>query len=71
MIGAPGGCAPREIRTPVLGLKGPRPSPLDDGGELDENSIIGTLSGQAAVMSRLTISIHRSYCARLLRAYPI
>ncbi len=24
--------APTEIRTPVLGLKGPRPSPLDDGG---------------------------------------
>ncbi len=24
--------APRGIRTPVLGLKGPRPSPLDDGG---------------------------------------
>ena len=39
--------APREIRTPVLGLKGPRPSPLDDGGELDENSIIGLQSGQA------------------------
>ena len=25
-------CAPTEIRTPVLGLKGLRPSPLDDGG---------------------------------------
>ncbi len=25
-------CAPREIRTPVLALKGPRPGPLDDGG---------------------------------------
>jgi hypothetical protein len=25
--------APTEIRTPVLGLKGLRPSPLDDGGE--------------------------------------
>ena len=24
--------APTEIRTPVLGLKGLRPSPLDDGG---------------------------------------
>ena len=24
--------APRGIRTPVLGLKGPRPGPLDDGG---------------------------------------
>jgi hypothetical protein len=24
--------APTGIRTPVLGLKGPRPSPLDDGG---------------------------------------
>ena len=26
------GDAPREIRTPVLALKGLRPSPLDDGG---------------------------------------
>ena len=26
--------APTEIRTPVLGLKGLRPSPLDDGGDL-------------------------------------
>ncbi len=25
-------CAPTEIRTPVLALKGPRPGPLDDGG---------------------------------------
>ena len=25
-------CAPTEIRTPVLALKGLRPSPLDDGG---------------------------------------
>ena len=25
-------CAPREIRTPVLALKGLRPGPLDDGG---------------------------------------
>src|SRR5690606_19219081 len=24
--------APKEIRTPVLALKGPRPTPLDDGG---------------------------------------
>ena len=24
--------APREIRTPVLALKGLRPGPLDDGG---------------------------------------
>ena len=28
--------APTEIRTPVLGLKGLRPSPLDDGGEYSE-----------------------------------
>ena len=26
-------CAPMEIRTPVLTLKGSRPGPLDDGGE--------------------------------------
>ena len=25
-------CAPTEIRTPVLALKGLRPGPLDDGG---------------------------------------
>ncbi len=25
-------CAPTGIRTPVVALKGPRPSPLDDGG---------------------------------------
>jgi hypothetical protein len=52
--------APREIRTPVLGLKGPRPSPLDDGGELDENSIIGPLSGQALahLFRPLTDSAH-------------
>ena len=24
--------APKEIRTPVLALRGPRPRPLDDGG---------------------------------------
>ena len=30
--GAPVVCAPKGIRTPVLGLKGLRPSPLDDGG---------------------------------------
>ena len=28
------GYAPKEIRTPVLALKGPRPSPLDDGGHV-------------------------------------
>jgi hypothetical protein len=27
-------CAPTGIRTPVLALKGLRPSPLDDGGVL-------------------------------------
>ena len=31
---APRGDAPKGIRTPVLGLKGLRPSPLDDGGVL-------------------------------------
>jgi hypothetical protein len=25
-------CAPKGIRTPVLALRGPRPGPLDDGG---------------------------------------
>ena len=32
--GALFGDAPKEIRTPVLGLKGLRPSPLDDGGDV-------------------------------------
>lgn len=27
-------CAPTGVRTPVLALRGPRPSPLDDGGHL-------------------------------------
>jgi hypothetical protein len=39
--------APTEIRTPVLGLKGLRPSPLDDGGVHNgENSIILPVWGQ-------------------------
>jgi hypothetical protein len=33
--------APMEIRTPVLALKGPRPGPLDDGG--DRRGIIAAL----------------------------
>ena len=52
--------APREIRTPVLGLKGLRPSPLDDGGELDENSIIRMLLGQASAAIHMTPAIIRS-----------
>ncbi len=40
-------CAPREIRTPVLALKGLRPGPLDDGGLFsDRYSIRGNNSGQ-------------------------
>jgi hypothetical protein len=31
-------CAPVEIRTPVLALKGPRPGPLDDGGLFEGQS---------------------------------
>ena len=39
--------APTEIRTPVSGLKGLRPGPLDDGGIYDgEDSIILHLQGQ-------------------------
>lgn len=39
--------APKEIRTPVLGLKGLRPGPLDDGGVYNgADSIILTLRGQ-------------------------
>ena len=33
-----GFCAPVEIRTPVLALKGPRPGPLDDGGLFEGRS---------------------------------
>jgi hypothetical protein len=33
-----GSCAPVEIRTPVLALKGPRPGPLDDGGWFEGQS---------------------------------
>ena len=40
--------APTEIRTPVLGLKGLRPSPLDDGGVYNgKDSIILPLGDQA------------------------
>ena len=56
--------APREIRTPVLGLKGPRPGPLDDGGELDENSIIGLRTGQASDGQFNACPIVRSYIER-------
>ena len=38
-------CAPTEIRTPVLALKGLRPGPLDDGGN-GQNSIIQGQMGQ-------------------------
>ena len=41
--GAPRGDAPTEIRTPVLALKGLRPSPLDDGGELRDFTIAITV----------------------------
>ena len=41
--------APTEIRTPVLGLKGLRPSPLDDGGSFSATILSSSaLSGQAA-----------------------
>ena len=40
--------APTEIRTPVLGLKGLRPSPLDDGGVHSGGDFtIPDLTGQA------------------------
>ena len=37
--------APTEIRTPVLALKGLRPSPLDDGGKLRDYTL-ATSKGQ-------------------------
>lgn len=48
-------CAPKEIRTPVLALKGPRPSPLDDGGMLmlygSDTGIISTNDFFAVIAS--------------------
>ena len=41
-------CAPTGIRTPVVALKGLRPSPLDDGGILKRADFITPLgNGQA------------------------
>ena len=41
-------CAPTGIRTPVVALKGLRPSPLDDGGFLKRaDFIIHLYNGQA------------------------
>ena len=41
--------APKEIRTPVSGLKGLRPSPLDDGGVFSGRILsFSPLTGQAA-----------------------
>ena len=41
-------CAPTGIRTPVVALKGLRPSPLDDGGILKRaDFIIPLCNGQA------------------------
>ena len=42
-------CAPTEIRTPVLTLKGLRPGPLDDGGVFysGQDFIIPLMNGQA------------------------
>jgi hypothetical protein len=44
-------CAPTEIRTPVLALKGLRPGPLDDGGN-GQNSIILRQMGQEECIIR-------------------
>jgi hypothetical protein len=41
------GCAPTEIRTPVLALKGLRPGPLDDGGFSGGDFTIPPQAGQA------------------------
>ena len=38
-------CAPTGIRTPVLALKGLRPSPLDDGGGKANESIAERTGG--------------------------
>jgi hypothetical protein len=59
-FGAPRDDAPTEIRTPVLGLKGLRPSPLDDGGVYNgENSIILPLWGQEC---RLSLKRNKLVC---------
>ena len=33
-------CAPTGVRTPVLALRGPCPSPLDDGGNIQLGEIV-------------------------------
>ena len=38
--------APKEIRTPVLALRGPRPGPLDDGGRKPKHFIMGLFACQ-------------------------
>ena len=46
-------CAPTGIRTPVVALKGLRPSPLDDGGNHSQERadfIIALPSGQAFLL---------------------
>ena len=49
--------APTGIRTPVLALKGPRPSPLDDGGA---GKIVSRAAGQG-----------QRYALRRLRGVPL
>ena len=34
------GCAPTGSRTPVSALRGPRPGPLDDGGNAGHSTIV-------------------------------
>ena len=52
-------CAPTEIRTPVLGLKGPRPGPLDDGGKLVRAAFYHAAKGEVNFVVDL-VSIYGS-----------
>ena len=51
-------CAPDEIRTRVLALRGPRPGPLDNGGEQGEHSTIRGSDGQTKARWLSTIAFH-------------
>ena len=55
-------CTPKGIRTPVAGLKGLSPSPLDDGGVLEAGTRVSvselTATGQ---ISRQSESFHDNW----------
>lgn len=46
-------CAPTEIRTPVLALKGLRPGPLDDGGVFEADGFYHPLFVRSSISTNL------------------